>query len=281
MIRSNFNYDNAEFTIPFLYKNNTAEPEPVNIRFLLNDAVDTPKEVRYLFPINNDQKFNLVVKGYMVHRFFELFNKPMLLQSRLREFKSLWELDVMQLSRLDDFRIDWLSNHVLKKVHLELETDAALSSKADQFKKYIYTSPARNGGTYGRIGSMDNNQIFIFEGMTLDEFTESYATATALSIVDNIPSDICLASSVPLYYYDYYSLNAMSSYVLYTYDENTLLDMDGNEMNAFMFEGSIDGMQLQEFNIYTPYYRTQSIDTYTGHLLPDVDWMAMSDFILT
>ena len=281
MIRSNFNYDNAEFTIPFLYKNNTAEPEPVNIRFLLNDAIDTPKEVRYLFPINNDQKFNLVVKGYMVHRIFELFNKPMLLQSRLREFKSLWELDVMQLSRLDDFRIDWLSNHVFKKVHLELEADAALSSKADQFKKYIYTSPARNGGTYGRIGSMDNNQIFIFEGMTLDEFTESYATATALSIVDNISSEICLASSVPLYYYDYYSLNAMSSYVLYTYDENTLLDMDGNEMNAFMFEGNIDGMQLQEFNIYTPYYRTQSIDTYTGHLLPDVDWMAMSDFILT
>lgn len=281
MIRSNFNYDNAEFTIPFLYKNDTVEPEPVNIRFLLSDAIDTPEEVRYLFPINNDQKFNLVVKGYMVHRFFELFNKPMLLQSRFREFKSLWELDVMQLSRLDDFRINWLSNHVLKKVHVELETETALSSKADKFEKYIYTYPARNGGIYGRIGAMDDNQIFIFEDMTLDLFTESYATATALSVVKDVRDDICLASSVPLYQYDYYSLNAISSYALYTYDENILWNMDRNSMSTYMFEGSVDGMQLQEFNIYTPYYRTQSIDTYIGHLLPDVDWMTMSDFILT
>lgn len=281
MIRSTFNYDNAELKIPFLYKNNTAEPEPVNIRFLLNDATDTPKEIRYPFPMNNDQKFNLIVRGFMVHRFFELFSKPILLQSRFIEFRSIRELDIMPLWKLDDFRVHMLSNYVLKKVHLELDNTVAISSSAGESKSQIYAYPARNVGPYERLGAMDHHHISIFDNMTLDKFIDSYATAMAISVSHDVPSILNMVSSVPLYYYDYYSLNDISAYPLMNYDEQILESVDETIMDAFLFNENIDGMHLSEFNIYTEHYRTHNVNTYNDSLITDVDEMIMSDFILT
>jgi len=282
VIRSKFNYDNAEFKFPFLYENTQAETEPVKIPFLVTQSTNVPDYVQYLFPTHNDQHFNMVIYNYMASRFFELFVSPILLHSRLREFHGLADLDLLPLWKIDEYKLHMLSNRVRKDVHVEFDTSTAISTQLEKVMRYIYTYPERMDGWYGTLGSMDYLSLGHFNSTDLSKYVLTYATAMVLQTTDTpIGSTIKLKRSYPLRDYDHYALNGIGGYSLNLYDDIVLETFDGYDMQSFMFESCLDQMTLDEFNYYLEYFRTYDVHTYQDYSIGDLDGMIMSDYILT